>query len=33
MPLTTSKDDLKLGAELLAKSVDEIMQEGISEAS
>jgi diaminobutyrate-2-oxoglutarate transaminase len=33
MPLTTSKEDLKLGAELLAKSVDEIMQEGISEAS
>jgi len=33
MPLTTSKEDLKLGAELLAKSVDEIMQEGISEVS
>lgn len=33
MPLTTSKEDLKLGAGLLAKSVDEIMQEGISKAS
>jgi diaminobutyrate-2-oxoglutarate transaminase len=33
MPLTTSEDDLKKGARILAESVDEIMQEGISEAS
>ena len=33
MPLTTSEEDLKKGAALLAKSVDEIMQEGLSEAS
>jgi len=33
MPLTTSEEDLKKGAELLARSVDEIMQEGISKAS
>ncbi len=33
MPLTTSEDDLRKGAALLARSVDEIMQEGISEAS
>ena len=33
MPLTTSEEDLRLGASLLAESVDEIMQEGVSEAS
>lgn len=33
MPLTTSEDDLKKGAKILSESVDEIMQEGISEAS
>jgi diaminobutyrate-2-oxoglutarate transaminase len=33
MPLTTSEDDLRLGAKLLAESVDEIMQEGVNEAS
>ena len=33
MPLTTSEDDLKKGARILAESVDEIMKEGISEAS
>jgi len=33
MPLTTSEDDLRLGVKILAESVDEIMQEGVSEAS
>jgi len=33
MPLTTSDDDLRKGAKLLAESVDEIMQEGMSKAS
>ncbi len=33
MPLTTSEDDLRLGAKLLGESVDEIMQEGVNEAS
>jgi len=33
MPLTTSEDDLRRGAQLLGESVDEIMQKGISEAS
>jgi diaminobutyrate-2-oxoglutarate transaminase len=33
MPLTTSEDDLRKGAKLLAESVDEIMQEGMSAAS
>jgi len=31
--LTTSEDDLRKGVALLAESVDEIMQEGVSEAS
>ena len=33
MPLTTSEDDLRLGAKLLGESVDEIMQEGVNGAS
>ncbi|MDR9426013.1 MAG: diaminobutyrate--2-oxoglutarate transaminase, partial [Marinobacter sp.] len=33
MPLTTSEDDLRLGAKILGECVDEIMQEGVSEAS
>lgn len=33
MPLTTSEDDLRKGARLLAESVDEIMAEGMSAAS
>ena len=33
MPLTTSEDDLKKGARLLAESVDEIMQEGVNKSS
>lgn len=33
MPLTTSEDDLRKGATLLSESVDDIMREGMSEAS
>ncbi|MBE0486616.1 diaminobutyrate--2-oxoglutarate transaminase [Marinobacter sp.] len=33
MPLTTSEEDLRLGARLLAESIDEVMQEGVSKAS
>ncbi|WP_372964878.1 diaminobutyrate--2-oxoglutarate transaminase [Marinobacter sp.] len=33
MPLTTSEDDLRLGARLLGESVDEVMQKRVREAS